>query len=399
MPWAGTRRWLLAGAAAVGTGFAGCGEANTPEQTDYEPVTPVEVPENDDDDGVVEGPPVTEPVLSTEYDLYDVFDAALAGDGDDHADDPPEVGRFDVAIDEPKFVDFISPDEAEAFLDPDDVVFGLEIDGEVKAYPQRILVWHEIVNDELAGTNVSVTYCPLTGSALAFERGETSFGLSGKLVNSNLILYDRGTETWWPQLLGAGIVGAHEGDGLVERRLTWTTWGRWRVAHPDTRVLSRDTGYDRDYDSDPYGSYNPLEGYYSVGPPARNVMHENDRFHPKTVMVATRGGGAPAAVRKKTLREEKLVTVEAADTVYTMAYDESLDTAYAYGNPERVEFEHDEGAFLAPEPDENDTGYPRSADELPLEPVNVFDVMWFAWVGFYPETAVVPDSETWNPPA
>jgi hypothetical protein len=107
------------------------------------------------------------------------------------------------SIDEPSFVD---PGNV-GFLDPGDPVFGVARDGAVKAYPQKILVSHEIVNDTLDGTPVSVTYCPLTGTVQGFERGSTTFGVSGRLINNNLVMYDRASDTWWPQLLATSIPG------------------------------------------------------------------------------------------------------------------------------------------------------------------------------------------------
>ena len=115
------------------------------------------------------------------------------------------------AIDEPRF---LAAKKADQFLSPEDVVFGVVLPNEVKAYPQRVLVWHEVVNDRLGGENVSVTYCPLTGSALGFMRGGTTFGVSGNLVNNNLILYDRARHSRWPQTLGTAIDGAFTGDWL-----------------------------------------------------------------------------------------------------------------------------------------------------------------------------------------
>ncbi|MDY7081249.1 MAG: DUF3179 domain-containing protein, partial [Halobacteria archaeon] len=162
------------------------------------------------------------------------------------------------SIDNPKFV---SPDSVD-FLKPRDIVFGVEMNGDVKAYPQKILVSHEIVNDAMGDENVSVTYCPLTGTAIGYKRGGTTFGVSGNLVNNNLIMYDRATDSRFPQILGTAVSGKHKGKSLEEFRVVWTTWENWRNQHPDTQVLSTDTGFLRNYDRDPYGSYNPIGGYY-----------------------------------------------------------------------------------------------------------------------------------------
>ena len=161
------------------------------------------------------------------------------------------------------------------FLADEDVVFGLVWAGQVRAYPQLVLVWHEIVNDRLPDGPLSVTYCPLTGSVLGF-RGVApngrpyTFGTSGDLVDSNLLLYDRQIGSRWPQLLGQAILGPNRGRVPEQGPLECTRWGRWRVAHPGTRVLSTRTGFLRPYGRDPYGSsdYGPahdLFGYYRPG--------------------------------------------------------------------------------------------------------------------------------------
>lgn len=323
------------------------------------------------------GPPITDATVPLGYDRFELYDAAVVGDAD--PEDPPAVGTYDAAIDDPQFV---APEDGDAFLDPGSVVFGIEIDGDPRAYPQSILVWHEVVNDTVGDVPVTITYCPLTGSALAFERGETSLGMSNKLVNSNLILYDRGSETWWPQILGEGVAGEHVGDALLERPLVWTSWERWRSAHPDTAVLSRETGYARDYDDDPYGEYDPPSGYYASGPPARIVLYEDDRYDPKTVVIGARDAAGAVAVVKDHLRRVGVVTIGVGDEAYVAAYDAALDTAYVYRNPDGRTVEHVDGAVVV----DDEVREPAS---LPLPSLNAFDVMWFAWAAYYPNTAVV----------
>jgi hypothetical protein len=174
---------------------------------------------------------------------------------------PPKDGI--PPIDKPKYVSAAAP---EKFLQPNDIVFGLDSHGVVRAYPQKILVWHEIVNEEVNGQQFAATYCPLTGSAVGFrgrsKDGTTlTFGTSGKLVNSNLLMYDRQTDSQWPQILGMAIDGSSKGTVLEEITLDWTNWSRWRGRHPDTEVLSTDTGYFRSYGRDPYGSYDKSATY------------------------------------------------------------------------------------------------------------------------------------------
>ncbi|MFC7137337.1 DUF3179 domain-containing (seleno)protein [Halobaculum litoreum] len=153
-------------------------------------------------DGVADlfdaGPPTRGDPLHQPWDPAAVREATVSGgpgkDGIPSVDDPQ----------------FAAADEVS--LAADDVVFGYAGADDVTAYPQSVLVWHEVVNDTLDGTPVAVTYCPLTGTAMGFERGETTFGVSGRLVNNNLVLYDRATDSRWPQVLATAVSGPHEGD-------------------------------------------------------------------------------------------------------------------------------------------------------------------------------------------
>ncbi|MEF8785126.1 MAG: DUF3179 domain-containing (seleno)protein [Haloarculaceae archaeon] len=287
------------------------------------------------------------------------------------------------SIDDPAFEDASDADER---LDPDDPVFGVELGGQARAYPQYILVRHEIVNDELAGYNIAVTYCPLTGTAMGFDRGDDEFGVSGMLVNSNLIMYDRVSESWWPQVLGTLVRGENDaflGRSLREFRVTWTTWERWRTVHEDTEVLTEDTGEPVSYNRDPYGTYNPRGGYYKNQNLLFSPLREDDRHHPKTVFIGARTGDGKVAFSKDRLREESLLETDVGGVPYLAAYHDALDSAWVYRNPE------DRTIVAAEEWYEDSTGEQYTADSLPLEAVNAFDAMWFAWAGFYPETEVV----------
>jgi hypothetical protein len=286
------------------------------------------------------------------------------------------------AIDEPAFY---TAEAASERLDDGDVVFGVTRGGDAKAYPQNVLVWHEIVNDVIDGTPVSVTYCPLTGTVLGFERGDTTFGVSGRLLNNNLIMYDRATETWWPQVLATAIPGPWNADlagaSLREFRVVWTTWGRWREAHPDTSVLSTDTGFARNYDSDPYGSYNPKGGYYENSNTLFPRLNQDDRYQAKTVVMGVRSPEGAATTPKQRLREEQLIEGDIDGSPLLWVYDPDLDTGHAYWNPDGLEFTPRDGEIDGPDGAYGPTG-------LPLEPALTFDAMWFAWSGFYPETSV-----------
>lgn len=287
---------------------------------------------------------------------------------------PPKDGI--PAIDAPKFW---SVEQADGFLDAGDVIFGIVENGLARAYPQRILVWHEIVNDAIGDLGLAVTYCPLTGTTIAFERGQTEFGVSGRLVNSNLIMYDRDTDTWFPQVLAVGIRGPHAGSALVERPMVSTTWQSWRSAHPETEVLSTDTGFARNYDRDPYGAYNPPSGYYAPDAPLLfPVMNEDERFQPKSVVIGARTGSTAVAFPLDRLRQAGKLELSGNSEAFTAIYDPTLDTGYVFKGRTVANAEMTgTGPF----------GISWSGGDA-LEPANSFEAMWFAWAAFYAESLI-----------
>ncbi|KTG11522.1 hypothetical protein AUR64_03185 [Haloprofundus marisrubri] len=263
-----------------------------------------------------------------------------------------------------------------------DPVFGLVRNGDARAYPQRVLVWHEIVNDSVGGDPVAVTYCPLTGTAQGFERGPAEFGVSGRLVNSNLVMYDRATDSRWPQMLATAIEGALEGESLHEFRLVWTTWKNWRDAYPNTRVLTEQTGYSRRYGDDPYGRYNPDSGYYANTQLLFDPLSEDTRANPKTVVLGVRTAHGALAFEKTSLLENRVLEGELAGERFVAVADPALETGYVYVADADVDVEPNAAGY------DVDGEFAR-ANELPLGRSLAFDAMWFAWAGFYPETNYV----------
>ncbi len=169
---------------------------------------------------------------------------------------PPRDGI--PAIDKPRFVG-----AAQSGLGDEDRVLGLFLDGIARAYPIRILNWHEVVNDRFGQQSVAVTYCPLCGTGMAFDAqvaGQAlQFGVSGLLYNSDVLLFDRATESLWSQITQTAISGPRKGTRLQALALAHTSWADWRARHPATTVLSTDTGFARDYDRDPYAGYDKVQ--------------------------------------------------------------------------------------------------------------------------------------------
>tara|TARA_Y100000310_G_scaffold345665_1_gene467986 strand:- start:39456 stop:39866 length:411 start_codon:yes stop_codon:yes gene_type:complete len=125
-------------------------------------------------------------------------------------------------------------------LKDDDLVLGIEIKGETRAYPHQIMVWHEIVNDKIQGESILITYCPLCFTGIAFERKinneAVEFGTSGKLYNNNLVIYDRATDSYWSQETGQAIIGELIGVKLKQVQLDTITWGDWKKLYPETEL-------------------------------------------------------------------------------------------------------------------------------------------------------------------
>lgn len=267
-----------------------------------------------------------------------------------HAGGPPRDGI--PPIDKPRFD---AADEAD-WLKDGDYVMGVVHNNVAKAYPIRVLVWHEIVNDELNGAPLTVTYCPLCGSGVVFDRRQADkvldFGVSGLLYNSDMLLYDRQTESLWSQIPGKAISGPLSGHTLTRMPVSHTTWGDWREAHPDSLVLNRKTGHKRDYDVDPYEGY---ERNYSLYFP---VSERDRRYHPKELVLALAGeeGKAKAWPFAELAETDGMVQDTFAGEPVVIRYDDRLQVARAYN---------------------------AEGQQLPAT-----TLFWFAWYTFYPFTEV-----------
>lgn len=302
---------------------------------------------------------------------------------------PPKDGI--PSIDNPVFV---SRDEAEKFMRELDVVIGLYYKGVARAYPHKILVWHEIVNDVVAGTPIAITYCPLCYTSLAFKRvidGEpVEFGTSGLLYNSNLVMYDRKTDTLWSQILGLGILGPLAGVKLEKIQVDVMKWNIWREIHPDTEVLSPETGYSRPYGRDPYSPY----FYYTSDEIWFPVKNRDDRMHPKTIIYGVVVGGKEKAYVAEALTESKVVNDRVGDT-YIVIFTpyEGLVRAYERKLGDMVlEFEWRDGVYVDKQTGSRWNVYGEAVGgPLKGEKLNQIIIeinFWFAWAAFYPNTEV-----------
>lgn len=213
------------------------------------------------------------------------------------------------SIDNPRFV---SIKEAQRFLVDGDFGIGLEYRGEARFYPFKILVWHEIVNDWVAGEPLAITYCPLCLTGIVFKRevnGQpVEFGVSGKLFNNNLLMYNRSkdpkNESLWLQAVGRAVVGPDTGKELEIIPSDNIAFGDWQKAHPEGKVLSQQTGFNRNYDRDPYGNYYTTPG--TLFP----LTHQDSRLPDKEVVLGVEVNGKFKAYPEKELKKVVLVNDE-----------------------------------------------------------------------------------------
>jgi len=232
-------------------------------------------------------------------------------------------------------------------------IVGVAIGEEAAAYPTAILEWHELVNDTLGGTPILVSYCPLCGTAMVFDRqidGRTQiFGVSGLLYRSDLLLYDRDTQSLWSQIRSEAVTGPSLGRRLALLRSRLMRWREWRELYPGTTVLSPETGKPRPYGRSPYGDYATSEKLRFPAPIDR-------RYHPKTPTLGLRLANGPARAYPavELVRAGGKVAERFADRDVTVGYD-----------PERESF----------------------SVEAPRE-VEVVEGYWFAWMAFHPDSSV-----------
>jgi hypothetical protein len=297
------------------------------------------------------------------------------------------------SIDDP---DFVSSGEAAGDVSDFEFVIGVEIDGDVRAYPINVLSRHEIVNDVVGGTPIAITYCPLCFTGIVYDRrvdGELlEFGVSGKLVMNDLVMYDRQTDSLWQQILGEGITGRYKGTRLTPVAATQTTWAQWRDSHPDTLVLDKKGSYG----GDGYG------GYYSSG--SSGVLGgfvSNDLLPAKAFVLGLILDDEPKAYPFQELALAPLVHDTIGGNNIVIVYDQRSGTAVAFDTEldgDNVHFDFlrfEDGDLLVQDVATGSvwSGLSGEAIEGPLAGAKLrqlpaFYSFWFAWSDFYVNTDV-----------
>lgn len=265
---------------------------------------------------------------------------------------PPKDGI--PPIDNPKFV---SVSDANDWLVDDEPGISLSIGGVNRFYPYQILVWHEIVNDTIDNQKVLITYCPLCLSGFVFDpivRGErVEFGTSGKLWKSNLVMYDRKTDTLWSQILGEAILGELTGNKLKVLPSDQILYGNWKKQFPKGDVLSQDTGAIKVYGSNPYGNYFSVANFSLQLAGGSDDRLANDAF----IFGVVEGDKAKAydieAVKRKGIVEDNF-----AGNDFILRYDKELDIVRMF----------------------------KKLSDGTEERVNPFSNFWFSWAAIHPGT-------------
>jgi hypothetical protein len=313
-------------------------------------------------------------------------------------------------IDEPKFIDF---DEADEWLEDQEPVISIDIDGDARAYPLQIMTWHEIVNDEFGDQAVGVTFCPLCNAAIAFDRevgehGVMRFGVTGVLRNSDLIMWDDKTESWWQQMTGEAIVGELAGEQLTLLPSIIVSYEEFKRTFPEGVVLSRDTGHQRTYGNNPYAGYDDINSS-----PFLFDGERDDRYPPMERVLTLEINDEPMAYPFSQLEEHPVVHDEVggeAVVVFwapgaTSALDETsiaesrdVGAAGAFSpvlDGEELSFVHIDGEIRDEQTDSvwNVLGHAIEG-ELQGERLDEYvngTHFWFAWAAFQPETGI------WSP--
>ena len=312
---------------------------------------------------------------------------------------PPQDGI--PSIDNPKFQ---SVQEADEILEDSEFVLGLNINGDIRAYPLQILVWHEIVNDVVGDKPVAVTYCPLCFTNQVFNRtlsdGNTvEFGTSGKLYNSNLAMYDRKSNSLWSQAIGEGIVGDYSGIKLEKIPFDIAYWKEWKKLYPESKVLSRDTGSVRPYGADPYGNY------YTNDLILFPVTNYDKRLGLKEIIIGLGNKNQFKAYKlqdienKKVINDvigqDKKIALVSLEPFMVRVFDRVIDD-YNEGNKKIVVdlFYNETNTTLKDRTTDSELNFDgkfingqlqdRQLKRLPMD-----QGFWFEWAAFYPETDVL----------
>lgn len=306
------------------------------------------------------------------------------------------------SIDEPEFIHMYQAD----FLDDDRLVLGIKIDDEVRLYPHQIMDWHEIVNDTFGEESVALTYCPLTGTGIALDRVidnfVTEFGVSGLLFRNNLIMYDRNTGSRWSQMQMRSVNGDLIGEEGSVVQTIQTDWKTWKQLYSDARVLSRETGFSRDYSSFAYGeSYLTNDNFFIFEPKRQDDRLPNkaqvhavfpDTFEGESTIPRVYNIGyfdTSIQIIQESFNGQELVIAGSSELNITVSFYNEFGFSFQPVQDELpVIMQDDEGNKW------NVFGEAVSGprEGTKLTPTTSYNGYWFAFADFYPGSCIYPET-------
>jgi len=282
------------------------------------------------------------------------------------------------------------------YLDDDNVVFGVSINGDARAYPKRVLAWHEMFKDKVGGVEVNGVYCTLCGSMILYDTNfkgkHYELGTSGFLYRSNKLMYDHGTKSMWSTIEGKPVIGKLVGKGIQLKPLyvVTSTWGKWKEQHPDTKVLSLDTGHRRDY-----GEGVAYKDYFSTDKLMFTVPKLDKRLKNKQEVLAIRFGGVadkPLAFTASYLKKHPIYHGTRNSASYVILTDEAgANRVYEApsGNVKFVKFEDDTLTDNTGQKWNINEARMESATGTKLNRLPAHRAFWFGWVSAHPDTELV----------
>ncbi|MDW3648498.1 MAG: DUF3179 domain-containing protein [Bacteroidia bacterium] len=287
--------------------------------------------------------------------------------------------------------EMISAEEAD-YLEDDHIVFGIELNGDVRAYPKRILAWHEMFVDEVGGVPVAGVYCTLCGTVILYNTEHDGvkheLGTSGFLYRSNKLMYDKATQSLWNTLQGAPVIGPLAGKGieLEFMSVVTTSWGEWKSRHPQTKVLSLNTGHRRDY-----GEGVAYQQYFSTDELMFSTPFKDRRLKNKQEVLALRFGEEQLAISTKFLKKRPIYTDKIGEQEVLVLTDRSGGNRVY--DPKGLLFtSYDGGSALV---DEKGVKWKLEESQLIAEDGQKLDrlpyhrAFWFGWLAAFPETRLV----------
>jgi hypothetical protein len=324
------------------------------------------------------------------YFAYGEFDEAVISGGPPPDGIPPieEPGHESVA-------------DASLWLKPETRVFVVEDSRGAFIFPQPIMVLHEVLNGVFNGRPGTFTYCPLAGSAIGyytdFTEPHTTLGTSGRLLNGALVMYDRQSSSYWPQILGEAINGDYRGTKLESFPVFWTQWAQAEAAYPDAKVLSRDSGFSWRYNFDPYGDYIDERGHYFNERTWPALMNEDDRLHPKRSVIGIKTSCGRAAIVKDHLGPARpLLNIDVANAPVVAFYDAALGTVRTFSrihDDTVLEFSVKNGKI---EDQITGTVWNHKGQAISgqwsgaqLKSTESMESFWFTWIAYYPDTVLI----------